>query len=130
MALGVFKVHAGDFDPKGPNQYIAKSFLGPDRLEMKVAGKMLRESIPLTDIAEVEAASEEAVTRIGGVVGWGTAGALLLGPAGLIAGALLGGKGKDVTFVCRLKDGRKFLATGPEKVFGIINAAAMANNFV
>lgn len=129
MALGVFTVHVGDFDPKGPNQYLPKSFLGPDRLEMKVPGKMMRESIPLTKIAEVEAASEESATRIAGAVGWGAAGALMFGPVGLLAGALLGGKGKDVTFVCRLKDGRKFIATGPEKVFNIINTAVMANNF-
>lgn len=62
--------------------------------------------------------------RLGGTVGWGVAGAALLGPIGLLAGLLLGGKGKDVTFILKLKDGRKMLATTDSKTFTKIAAMA------
>lgn len=54
----------------------------------------------------------------------GVAGAALLGPIGLLAGLLLGGKGKDVTFILKLKDGRKMLATTDSKTFTKIAAMA------
>lgn len=51
-------------------------------------------------------------------------GALALGPAGLLAGLLLGGeKSKDVTFVAKFKDGRKFLGTTDNKTFTKLQAA-------
>jgi hypothetical protein len=40
----------------------------------------------------------------------------------LLAGLLAGGRGKDVTFVCKLKDGRKFLATAPSKTYTELQA--------
>ena len=68
-------------------------------------------TINLSDLETVDIATEENVKKIGGTVGWGVVGAALLGPVGLLAGLLAGGRGKEVTFVARLKDGRKFLAT-------------------
>ena len=41
-----------------------------------------------------------------------------------MAGLLLGGKGKDVTFILKLKDGRKMLATTDSKTFTKIAAMA------
>lgn len=76
------------------------------------------------DIEEVTLATEDSVKKIGGTVGWGAVGALALGPVGLLAGLLLGGKGKDVTFVLKLKDGRKMLATTDSKTY--TKLAAMA----
>jgi hypothetical protein len=73
--------------------------------------------LPVRRIRQVEVATEESVKRVGGAVGWGAAGAILAGPAGLIAGALLGGRGKDVTFVVVFDDGRKFLAKGSSKAY-------------
>lgn len=109
--LGTFTVHAGDFAKGREHQLLA------GKLIMKVGGKFFRETIPVTQIELIEKASEEAVKRVGGTLGWGIAGAVLLGPVGMLAGLMLGGKGKDVTFVCRLKDGRKFLATASAKMF-------------
>src|SRR3546814_10870207 len=57
-------------------------------------------SIHKYSIADLEPASEESVKRIGGTLGWGAAGALVLGPVGLLAGLLAGGRGTEVTFVC------------------------------
>ena len=76
------------------------------------------------DVEEVSIATEENVKRVGGTVGWGLAGAAILGPVGLLAGLLLGGKGKDVTFIIKFKDGRKMLATTDSKTF--TKLAAMA----
>ena len=60
--------------------------------------------------------------QLGGTVGWGVVGATLLGPVGLLAGLLLGGKGKDVTFIMKLKDGRKLLGTVDGKTYTKLNA--------
>ena len=73
------------------------------------------EKIGASDVVECEIATEESVKRIGGTVGWGLAGGLILGPVGLLAGLIAGGRGKAVTFVVRLRDGRKFLATAKKK---------------
>mgnify|MGYP001147449312 CR=1 FL=1 len=76
------------------------------------------------DMVEVlDVASEESVKRIGGTVGWGVAGAVILGPVGLLAGLLLGGKGKNVNFVAKFSDGRKMLATTDSKTFTAMQAA-------
>lgn len=88
-----------------------------------VLGVKKRETIPFAEIESLEVASEESVKRIGGTIGWGAAGAVLLGPAGLLAGLLLGGKSKEVAFVCKLKDGRKFLAVADSGTFQKIQAA-------
>ncbi|MEX0938748.1 MAG: hypothetical protein WDZ59_12880 [Pirellulales bacterium] len=119
MAFGVFEVHAGDFKKGKDHQYVAGK---PGNLIMKSEGKFFRETIPVTEIAELEAASEESVKRFGGTVGWGAVGGVLLGPVGLLAGLLAGGRGKDVTFICKLKDGRKFMATAPSKVHTALSA--------
>jgi len=52
-------------------------------------------------------------------------GALALGPVGLLAGVILGGNKKEVTFVARLKDGRKFLATVDSKTYAKILGSTM-----
>jgi len=53
----------------------------------------------------------------------------LLGPAGLLAGLILGAKGKDTTFVCEFKDDRKFLGTASSKVFNELKKQTMASSF-
>lgn len=117
MAFGTFQVLAGDFHKGKNSQYAAGTFL------MEVQGKFTRESIPVHNVQSIELASEESVKRLGGTVGWGIAGAALLGPVGLLAGLLAGGRGKDTTFIVIFKDGRKFMATGPSKVYTQIQAA-------
>ncbi len=59
----------------------------------------LGETIPITELETVEVATEESVKKLGGTVGWGAAGALILGPVGLLAGLLLGGKRKKLLFL-------------------------------
>lgn len=110
-------VHAGDF-LKGDGQFTSGSFVLRTRERSWVG-----EAIPTSNLETVEVAGEENVKKIGGTVGWGAAGGLLLGPVGLLAGLLLGGKKKEVTFVAKFKDGRKLLATTNNKTFIKIQAA-------
>lgn len=48
---------------------------------------------------------------------------LALGQVGLLAGLILGGNKKEVTFVAKFKDGRKMLATTDSKSFTKMQAA-------
>ena len=123
----MFKTIAGDFQ----NDVKVHAFV-VDKFHMQlpakgmlsaIFGKPKIERIPVSEIEELETASEENVKRIGGTVGWGVAGAALLGPVGLLAGLLLGGKGKEVVIVCKLKDGRKFLAVVDSGTYQKIQAA-------
>ena len=123
FGVGSFEVHAGDFK-KGKNHgYAIKQGVFSNYLLLRRSWRLwspwrlFREKVKFKKIASVELASEESVQRLGGAAGWGIAGAALLGPVGLLAGLLSGGRSTDVTFVCQLKDGRKFMATAPKKVF-------------
>ena len=114
--MAKIKVHAGDF-LEGDNQYSFGSLI----LKTK-EHNFLGETIPITELELVDIASEENVKKLGGTVGWGVAGAVILGPVGLLAGLLLGGKKKEVTFIAKFKDGRKLLATTDNKTFTKLQA--------
>jgi hypothetical protein len=120
MAIGLIKVHAGDFS----GGMLTKTyFTMRPILKMRVAGANSWEQMSLSEIAEIEVASEESVKRLGGTIGWGIVGNALLGPVGLLAGLIEGGKGKDVTFICTFNDGRKFLGTTSSSVYTQFRAA-------
>lgn len=69
------------------------------------------------DIQSVELLTEESKKKFLGSAGLGIAGGLLLGPLGLLAGALAGGNKKEICFACHLKDGKKFMAVTDSKVY-------------
>ncbi len=83
------------------------------------------EAITASKFKTLEVASEESVKKVGGTLGWGVVGGLVAGPLGAIAGALLGGNGKDVTFVAELKDDRKFMGTMNNSAFTKLKAETM-----
>ncbi|MCU1750271.1 hypothetical protein [Pseudomonas sp. 6D_7.1_Bac1] len=56
----------------------------------------------------VEVASQDSTNK--GAIGYGIAGALLLGPVGAIAGYLMAGRETEITFIATFKDGSKLLA--------------------
>lgn len=112
------QIHAGDFR-KGKASFSFGVFGGLFTDEHPWMG----ETIHGKELEEVSVATEDSVKRLGGTVGWGAAGAVLLGPVGLLAGLLLGGKKKEVTFVAKFKDGRKMLATTDAKTYTKIQAA-------
>ena len=123
MGLGTINIHAGDFKASNEHQYVRGKFI------MKNTGSFFREKIASAEVAKLEEASEESVISVGGLAGWGLAGSVLLGPAGLLAGLLLGGKSSDTTFICEFKDGRKFLGTASSKVFGNIKRQFVSLEF-
>jgi hypothetical protein len=81
------------------------------------------EKIKATELKSIDIASEDNVKKLGGTVGWGLAGAVMLGPVGLLAGLICGGKKKEITFVAEFKDGRKMLATCSNKTYSQIQAS-------
>jgi hypothetical protein len=131
--MAQIKILAGDFNKMRPGGFMFGIMsLTPDAKilqeqnkgfwkQFKAGAKGVSYNLP-DDVEEMELASEESVKKIGGTVGWGAAGALLLGPAGLLAGLLLGGKKKNVTFVCKFKDGLKLLGETDSKTWAKIQA--------
>ncbi|MDE1164168.1 MAG: hypothetical protein PW845_02010 [Pseudomonas sp.] len=79
------------------------------------------EKIPVNRIKHITVANHETSRSLGGALGWGVAGALVLGPVGLVAGLWLGGKEEEVTFVATFKDGRKLTAVADSRTFNKLN---------
>ena len=114
--MGKIKVHAGDFFTSVKGDFSSGSFYLKSKKHF-VFGEKIKAKKKL---ASLELANEENVISAGGTVGWGVTGAVLLGPVGLLAGLLLGGKKKKVTFVATFHDGRKLLATTDSKTYNRI----------
>lgn len=115
-------IHAGDFHHGKIGRFDGKQFLLPYGKRSWWDGYPIAK-IPASELETFDLASEENVKKIGGTVGWGIAGAALLGPVGLLAGLLAGGRRKEVTFVAAFKDGRRILATTNAKTFTKIQAS-------
>lgn len=115
-------IHAGDFVHGGLGVY-RLGWSGYELILATEKHRFMGESIPITQLETVEKASEENVKKIGGTVGWGLAGGALLGPVGLLAGLLAGGRKSEVTFTAQFKDGRRLLATTDSKTFTQLQSA-------
>ncbi|PHR57933.1 MAG: hypothetical protein COA43_11190 [Robiginitomaculum sp.] len=106
--MGVkFKVLAGDFGKCDGGISFLDSLYISHFLDGGWTPKVI--NIAREQVKTLDVATEDSVVKIGGAAGWGIAGGLLLGPAGLLAGAILGGRGKKTAFVMVLEDGRKFI---------------------
>ncbi len=116
------KVHAGDWGETRAG--FGPGWSGEYRLIFPERGGGNSTYLLTKDVATVETANEESVKKLAGTAGWGIAGAALLGPVGLLAGLLLGGRKKEVTFICVFKDGKKILATTDSKTYTKFQAAA------
>lgn len=115
--MGKVKVHAGDF-------HKIDAHVGINNITLRTDDHpWMGEVFHLSQLEDVEIATEESVKKIGGTVGWGLAGGALFGPVGLLAGLLLGGRKNEVTFVARFEDGRKLLGTTDSKTFKKLSAA-------
>ncbi len=119
--MASFKVLGGDFKANDSSLHRGTLLLYDPRRNSFLADT----EIPASQIASVEVVTEENVKRAGGTVGWAAAGGLLLGPLGLLGGALLGGRGKDITFLCTLRDGRRFLANASSEAYKEFLAESM-----
>ena len=123
MGLGRINIHAGNFKKGLAHQFVHGKFL------MQSEGKFFREKILPSQIEKLEHASEASVVSLGGAAGWGIAGSVLLGPVGLLAGLIVGGRGQDVTFICVFKDGRKFIGTASSKTYSDLRTAVLSATF-
>jgi hypothetical protein len=79
-----------------------------------------RVNLTKDNVVELSAVSEESVRRLGRGLALGAAGVAvpgfgIVGP--LVLGVLVAGKRKDVTFILKLVDGRRLLATTEAKKF-------------
>jgi hypothetical protein len=110
-------VHGGDF---------------PERTRLIIEGPTAKLGIPSDDgegtyrfeeltretVIELTATSKDEVRRYGRALGIGAATGLYLGPvAGVVIGAVAGGKRKVTTFILKLSDGRRLLATTDSDTF-------------
>jgi hypothetical protein len=108
-----FEILAGDFGKGTGLLYPNNKFYLPKQGDIKTCL-----------LSGVEVATEERIKKIGGTVGWGIVGGALLGPVGLLAGLVAGGKEKKIVFVVQFRDGRKMLCSSDQKAFTAIQAAA------
>lgn len=116
MRTGLIDVIAGDFKKGLKHEYVYPRKV----IYMKTKNRFFKEKILISDIQKLEVCSDENAINFGRSLGSGLAGGILLGPAGLIVGALLGGKSRNVTFSCVFNDGRKFLGMCSETTFNNI----------
>lgn len=119
MSIGRIKIIAGDFEHSNASQYLRGSLL------MKNHGKFSREKISIREIAVLEEITQENVTSFSGAAGLGLAGGVLLGPVGMLAGLVVGGKRNNKTFRCTFNDGRAFIGTASEKTYNAISHIRM-----
>lgn len=78
-----------------------------------------------SELKKITPQTEESVKKLPEMVGWGLAGAVILGPIGAIAGAMMGGNRKQVCALIELHDNRKFIATMDSKVYQELLALAI-----
>lgn len=120
-------IHAGDFE-KGKGSIHPPGLTGGKAVGVTPpakAGEFTWTGLgkhELLELAQIDVASEESVKRLGGTVGWGVVGGALLGPVGMLAGLLAGGRKKEVTFVAVFKDGRRMLATTDSATYTKLSA--------
>lgn len=113
------KVHFANF----PYTEVSTHFGG---LNIKTSAFQLTgESITADKYNSLEICTEENVKKIGGAVGWGVVGGVLAGPVGILAGALLGGNKKQVTFILELTDGRQLMGSVDLKAYTAMQASKM-----
>ena len=98
------RVLAGDF-VLGDSEYQSGSLI----LRTSI-NPSFEKQIPISSFKTLRLECEESNKNIKSAIGFGIAGALLLGPVGAAMGFLLAGRETEVTFIATLKGGRTLLA--------------------
>jgi hypothetical protein len=115
--MSTIKVHAGDYRD-------TKCFVIGQEIHLQGRDDPVKIiKMPFSSLTDLEVASEENVKRVAGSLGWGLAGGALLGGVGALAGVLVGGNKKEVTFIAHFNDGTKILATGDSRTYTQMHAA-------
>lgn len=120
------KILAGDWSDNTPIT-VKKSFTGKWQELWFSTGLFRIEKIPLSDVVEFQVVTEENKASILGKAGWGAAGLVVLGPLGLLAGALGGGNKRDRVMVIRTRDGRSAMIKGNSADAEAMMAATFGN---
>lgn len=107
-ATGQFEMLAGDFS-KGVVNFVGN--------EVRISAGLHGEMRMANEISSIAIATEETIKKTGGTIGWGLAGAAVLGPVGLLAGLVVGGKKTEVTFIMVFDDGKKLLGRCEKSTF-------------
>ena len=90
---------------------ISSSMFGKYTLEIPEGFFKSRKVVLNDHLIAVEHITEENKYSILGKAGWGTLGAIALGPVGLLAGLVLGGNSKELCCACKLDTGEEFLVS-------------------
>jgi hypothetical protein len=133
--MGTVFIHAGDFMESRKHRFTKRGFEyeQPPKLTGIVGGlaKLIglygylwsQEVIQRDQIEQLEQVTEDNKVKVLGALGWGVAGLAVFGPAGAAAGAILGGRGKKITFICTFKNGRKLFGSADIKTWADLQAA-------
>ena len=112
--MAKIKVVAGDLDA-GAWDFIADVMSRPSTSKSFWWGEKYDLRKQLVSFEQLD---EQKARSLAGAAGWGFVGTVALGPLGLLAGALFGGRAQDqYTFAAELSDGQKFMATCPGKIW-------------
>ena len=132
MALGLVKILAGDFTTVQVVSRRTGGLFSSTRVPRLIVrcGVFGSEKLDFEDIASLDVFSRDNAQSLLRAAGWGLAGDLMLGPAGLLAGLIGGAQATtQVTFQCVFKDGRKFLGqTGSATYNKFVAALWSASN--
>lgn len=82
--------------------------------------------IKADDIVQLEEVNESNKVNVLRAIGGGALGTLLAGPIGLLAGALLGGRGKKYVVLIRDSKGRRLLCAVKQKEYEVLLAATVS----
>ncbi len=116
--MSQFKIEGGSFGT-GVGHFNGGNFSLP-------SGRLFKPTqISSSSIESAELASAESLKKLGGTLGWGAVGLVALGPLGMFAGLLAGGRKNVATFIVTFKDGRTMIGTADTKVWVAIKSAAV-----
>ncbi len=118
--MGKIKLLAGDFGASGEVRLSDDGLYLPNP-EMTDG----EERVSFRVLAEVEPVANDQSKRLGSALKLSLSGLAAMGPVGLAAGALAVRKGKDLTFMVKLDDGRHFIAATDARTYADIRSSRL-----
>jgi len=117
------KILAGDWN-EGGTARLKKTLGGRVTGLVLQSGMLAAETVARAQVASVEEINQENSASVLGKAAWGAAGAALLGPVGLLAGALAGGNRQLSVLAIEFKDERRVLVQAKQSEANQIRAMA------